>query len=71
MALSGPEHYVKASELLAEIEAVPTMPDATETALSVRAAAHAILAAAAAFALSGSGQDSQEWHKAAGVRLSQ
>ncbi len=45
------------------------MPDATKTALSVRAAAHAILAAAAAFALSGSGQDSQEWHKVTGVRL--
>jgi hypothetical protein len=48
MALSGPQHYVAADRLLAEIEAVPTMPDATETALSVRAAAHAILAAAAA-----------------------
>jgi len=71
MALSGPQHYAAADRLLAEIEAVPTMPDATETALSVRAAAHAILAAAAAFALANSGPDSQAWHEIAGTRLSQ
>jgi len=47
VTLFGPQHDAKADELLTEIEAVSTLADETETALSVRAAAHAILPAAA------------------------
>ena len=45
MALSGPAHYVKADELLAEIEATPAISNETETSLATRAVAHAVLAA--------------------------
>ena len=54
MALSGPAHYAKADELLAEIEATPALSSETETSLATRAVAHAVLAAAAAIALSSS-----------------
>ena len=52
MAGSGLAHYVKADELLAEIEASPAISNETETSLATRAVAHAVLAAAAAIALS-------------------
>jgi hypothetical protein len=58
MAGSGLAHYVKADELLAEIEASPAISNETETSLATRAVAHAVLAAAAAIALSSSGADS-------------
>ena len=67
MALSGPAHYVKADELLAEIEANPAITNETETSLATRAVAHAVLAAAAAIALSSSGPDSQAWHDTVGT----
>ena len=47
MAASGLKHYVKADELLAEIEASPAISNETETALATRAVAHEVLAAAA------------------------
>jgi hypothetical protein len=65
MALSGPAHYVKADELLAEIEATPALSNETETSLATRAVAHAVLAAAAAIALSSSGPDSRAWRETA------
>jgi hypothetical protein len=69
VALSGPEHYRKADELLAEIEATPALSNPTETSLAVRAVAHAVLAAAAATALATSQPDGRAWHEVAGVTL--
>ena len=65
MAGSGLAHYVKADELLAEIEASPAISN--ETSLATRAVAHAVLAAAAAIALSSSGADSRAWRETAGT----
>jgi hypothetical protein len=65
MALSGPAHYAKADELLAEIEATPALSNETETSLATRAVAHAVLAAAAAIALNSSGPDSRAWQETA------
>jgi hypothetical protein len=65
MALSGPAHYMKADELLAEIEATPVLSNETETSLATRAVAHAVLAAAAAIALSSSEPDNRVWHETA------
>jgi hypothetical protein len=65
MALSGPAHYAKADELLAEIEATPALSNETETSLATRAVAHAVLAAAAAIALSSFGADSRAWQETA------
>jgi hypothetical protein len=67
MALSGPAHYVKADELFAEIGANPAITNETETSLATRAVAHAVLAAAAAIALSSSGPDSRARHETAGT----
>ena len=63
----GFTHYVKADELLAEIEANPAISNQTETSLATRAVAHAVLAAAAAIALSSSGADSRAWRETAGT----
>jgi hypothetical protein len=65
MALSGPAHYVKADELLAEIKATLAISNETETSLATLAVAHAVLAAAAAIALSSSGPDSRVWQEKA------
>ena len=65
MAGSGLAHYVKADELLAEIEASPAISNETETSLATRAVAHPVLAAAAAIALSSSGADSRAWREIA------
>jgi hypothetical protein len=67
MAGSGLAHYVKADELLAEVEASPAISNETETSLATRAVAHAELAAAAAIALSSSGADSRAWRETAGT----
>ena len=68
MAGSGLAHYVKADELLAEIEASPAISKSeTETSLATRAVAHAVLAAAAAIVLSSSGADSRAWRETAGT----
>jgi hypothetical protein len=60
-------HYVKADELLAEIEASPAISSEAETSLATRAVAHAVLAAAAAIALSSSGADDRAWRETAGT----
>jgi hypothetical protein len=65
VALSGPAHFMKADELLAEIEATPALSNETETSLATRAVAHAVLAAAAAIALSSSEPDNRAWHETA------
>jgi len=42
--VNGASHYAKAEKILSEIETVPAISNETETALSVRALAHAMLA---------------------------
>ena len=64
--MTGPYHYKKAEEILAEIEAADAAPDATETALAIRAQAHALLALAAATAIDPGGVQRHEWHDVAG-----
>ena len=49
--MTGPYHYKRAEEILAEIEAANAVSNETETALAIRAQAHAILALAAATAI--------------------
>jgi hypothetical protein len=49
--MTGPYHYKRAEEILAQIEVAHAAPDGTETALAIRAQAHAILALAAATAI--------------------
>jgi hypothetical protein len=49
--MTGPYHYKRAEEILAEVEAADAVPDGTETALAIRAQAHALLALAAATAI--------------------
>ncbi len=49
--MTGPYHYKKAEDMLAEIGAADAAPDGAETALAIRAQAHALLALAAATAI--------------------
>ncbi len=65
--MTGPCHYKRAEEILAEIEAKNAVSDETEAALAIRAQAHAILALAAATAID-TGWQRHEWHDVAGVR---
>jgi hypothetical protein len=65
--MTGPYHYKRAEEMLAEIEAANAVSDETQTALAIRAQAHAILALAAATAIDPDWQR-HEWHDAAGER---
>lgn len=46
--MTGPHHYSRAEEILAEIETTNALSNETETALAIRAQAHATLALAAA-----------------------
>lgn len=70
MALPGPMHYIKAEQLLTEIETSPALSHEAETLLATRAVAHAVLAAAAATALGSASFDSRIWQETAGVKLS-
>jgi hypothetical protein len=65
--MTGPHHYKRAEEILAEIEAANAVSNETETALAIRAQAHAILALAAATAID-PGWQRHEWHDVAGAR---
>ena len=65
--MTGPYHYKRAEEMLAEMEAANAVSDETQTALAIRAQAHAILALAAAAAIDPSWHR-HEWHDAAGAR---
>jgi hypothetical protein len=65
--MTGPYHYSKAEEILAEIEAANTLSNQAETALAIRAQAHATLALAAATAVDPDRQR-EEWRDVAGVR---
>ena len=67
--MTGPYHYKKAEEILAEIEATNAVPDEADTALAIQAQAHAIVALAAATAID-PGCQRHEWHDVAGVRYS-
>jgi len=49
--MTGPHHYKRAEEILAEIEATNAVPNEADTALAIQAQAHAILAPAAATAI--------------------
>jgi hypothetical protein len=49
--MTGPYHYKRAEEILAEVEAADAVPDGTGTVLAIRAQAHALLALAAATAI--------------------
>ena len=64
--MTGPYHYKRAEEILAEIEATNAVSNETEAALAIRAQTHAILALAAATAIDPSWQR-HEWHDVAGV----
>jgi hypothetical protein len=67
--MTGPYHYKRAEETLAEIEATNAVSNEADTALAIQAQAHAILAVAAATAIDPSCQR-HEWHDVAGVRNS-
>ena len=54
--MTGPYHYKRAEEILAEIEAANAVSNEKDTALALQAQAHAILALAAATAIDPSGQ---------------
>jgi hypothetical protein len=69
VVLSGPAHYIKAEQLLNEIEVNPALSSQAGTALATRAVAHAVLAAAAAFAVGSGGFDGRMWQKTVGVKL--
>jgi hypothetical protein len=64
--MTGPYHYKRAGEILAEVEAADAVPDGTGTVLAIRAQAHALLALAAASAIDPGGLQRQEWHDVAG-----
>ena len=64
--MTGPYHYKRAEEILAEIEAADAVPDGTKTDLAIRAQAHALLALAAATAIDPGGLQRHEWHDVAG-----
>jgi hypothetical protein len=65
--MTGPYHYRRAEEILAEIEAPNALSNETETALAVRAQAHATLALAAATAIDPDRQR-EEWCDVAASR---
>jgi hypothetical protein len=65
--MTGPYHYKRAEEMLADIEAANALPDEAQTALAIRAQVHAILALAAATAIDPGGMQRHEWHDVAGV----
>jgi hypothetical protein len=67
--MTGPYHYKRAEEILAEIQAANAVANETDTALAIQAQAHAILALAAATAVD-PGCQRHEWHDVAGVRYS-
>ena len=60
--MTGPYHYKRAEEILAEIEAADAVPAGAEIALAIRAQAHALLALAAATAIDPGGLQRHEWH---------
>jgi hypothetical protein len=64
--MTGPYHYKRAEEILAEIEAADAVPNGPKTALAIRAQAHALLALAAATAIDPGGVQRYEWHEVAG-----
>ena len=67
--MTGPFHYKKAEEILAEIQATNAASEQIGTTLAIQAHAHAILALAAATAID-PGWQRHEWHDVAGARHS-
>ena len=64
--MTGPYHYKRAEEILAELEAADAVPGRTGTALAIRAQAHALLALAAVTAIDPGGLQRHEWRDVAG-----
>ena len=64
--MTGPYHYKRAEEILAEAEAADAVPDGTGTVLAIRAQAQALVALAAATAIDPGGLQRHEWHDVAG-----
>ena len=64
--MTGPYHCEKAEEMLAEIGAAAAAPGGAETALAIRAQAHALVALAAATAIDPGGWQRHQWHDVAG-----
>ena len=69
--MTGPEHYVRAEELAAEVQRLLGQGDGKATACvwAAVAQAHAVLALAAATAVGASGADNRAWADAAGTKL--
>jgi hypothetical protein len=65
--MTGPYHYRRAAEILAEIEATNALSNEAETALAIRAQAIATLALAAATAIDPDRQR-EGWPDVAGGR---
>jgi len=65
--MTGPYHYRRADEILAQIEAANALSTQAETTLAIRAQAHATLALAAATAIDPDRQR-EEWRVVAGAR---
>jgi len=65
--MTGPYHFRRAEEILAEIDATPALSSETETALAIRAQPHATLALAAATAIDPDRQREQ-WRDVAGAQ---
>ena len=64
--MTGPYHYKRAEEILAEAEAADAVPGGTGTVLAIRAQAHALVALAAATAIDPGGLQRHGWHDVAG-----
>ena len=64
--MTGPYHYKRAEEILAEVEAADAVPGGTGTALAIRAQAYALVVLAAATAIDPGGLQRHEWHDVAG-----
>jgi hypothetical protein len=65
--MTGPCHYRRADEILAQTEAANALSTQAETTLAIRAQAHATLALAAATAID-SDRQREQWRDVAGAR---
>jgi hypothetical protein len=65
--MTGPHHYKRAEEILAEIGATNALSNEADTGLAIQAQAHAILALAAATAIDPD-RHREELRDAAGAR---
>ena len=66
-SMTGPEHYLKAEEILAPLDGKERGTYPEEDRVVAEAQVHATLALAAATALAGSGLESAAWRDSAGT----